>query len=492
MDTAAKKSKPNERLRRQRELRCWTLQEVADRLYDLCFQDDEDCPLISSDQVGRWERGVKPHPKYQAKLCTLYDKSPEELGFLSLSEHETVTGISSPHEGMQLIQVLVPNGSSATIQIHPYALNNIKVDSSKDDIIEARQLVLSNYAKAESDDEMNRRQAIKAITAGSALIVAQEFFDPETWDRLSRSLTKKPSGVDHSLIEGLKKTVDSQWALRLLGNISFSELLSSVTGHLQVIIRLLQNPHPLSITIGLHSVASEAAQLAGVLMFDMGYYASAKSSYQFSLDTAKEANNSPLAAVALGRISIISATQDDHSEALLFLKDAQRLAKQQNAFTLLSWLKAEEAEAYAQLQQQKACRQALEQGATFINHIQPDEDTYGVGFNPSRLLAYEGTCYMRLHQPEEALRALLSGLNSPETPEVFKRLILTDIAEASIQAGAIDQACNYLDQSLDLIEQLDSKRSLKDIRKLRQALEPWSNAQAVKKLDERLNSVSVA
>ncbi len=74
--------RPNEKLRHQRELRCWTLQEAADKLYALCFQDDEDCPLITADQVGRWERGVKPHPKYQAKLCALYGKNAEELGFI--------------------------------------------------------------------------------------------------------------------------------------------------------------------------------------------------------------------------------------------------------------------------------------------------------------------------------------------------------------------------------------------------------------------------
>lgn len=195
MDTAAKKSKPNEKLKKQRELRCWTLQEVADKLYDLCFQDDEDCSLISADQVGRWERGVRPHAKYQAKLCALYDKGPEELGFLVLNEHEATRSVPPSHDEMQLIQVLTPSGSLATIQVHPYSLSNTRSCSSRSDIIEERQSVLSGYARAGSDDEMNRRQAIKAITAGSTFLVTQEFFDPETWDRLSKSLTKKPSGV---------------------------------------------------------------------------------------------------------------------------------------------------------------------------------------------------------------------------------------------------------------------------------------------------------
>src|SRR5438874_919442 len=82
MVEAAKKGKPNDKLRWERELRCWTLQQAADALYELCLRDNENSSLISADQVGRWERGVKPQPKYQEKLCALYKKGPVELGFV--------------------------------------------------------------------------------------------------------------------------------------------------------------------------------------------------------------------------------------------------------------------------------------------------------------------------------------------------------------------------------------------------------------------------
>ncbi len=501
--------KPNELLRYERRKKGWSQNKLAQ--------------LIGADStmISRWETGERrPDHEYQETLCNLFKKDAVELGFIkkldsaepsteALESGETThipfqEGTSQilvsnsishiialpPHDRTQVIQVSIPGTSPVTIQVYPYLSGDTETDSTKSGIIGERQPASPSYAQAESDNEMDRRQILKAMTAGATFLITQEFFNTETWDRLSKSLTKKPSNVDYALVEGLKNTIDSYWALRLLGSISFLELLNSVTGHLQIILRLLQNPHPLAISIGLYSAASEAAQLAGVLMFDMGHYNSAKSSYQFSLDIAREANDSSLSAAALGRISIISATQNNPAEALLFLEEAQHLAKQCNAFTLLSWLTAEKAEAYAQLQKQKACFLALEQGKNVADQIQAEEDTYGVGFNHSRLLAYEGACYMRLRQPENALQTLLYGLNSPESPEVFKRLILTDIAEASIQAGEIEQACSYLCQSLELIEQLASKRSLKDILRLRQDLQPWSNTQVVKDLDNRLKNAA--
>jgi transcriptional regulator with XRE-family HTH domain len=397
---------------------------------------------VASARIGvgrvtysRWENGhQEPQSKVLAMLCKTFGKSAYDLGFGHLSKEPS---------------------------------------------------------EAESDEDMNRREVIKAIgAAGARLLVPQVYFNPETWDRLSKSLAKRPSSVDPALVDGLKRTTENHWNLRLAAGIPFPVLLNSVIGHLQVILRLLQNSHPLSISIALHSVASETSQLAGVLMFDMNYHDSAHACYQFSLDTAKEANNAPLAAAALGRTSIIHATQEKPSEALSLLKEAQSLAGQRNAFTLCSWLAGEEAEAHAHLQKQKDCEAALAQGEHFVHLIQPQEDSYGIGFTRSRLSAYQGTCYMRLHQPESAIKALTQGLNSSESPEVFKRLILADLAEASIQAGDIDRACSYLIQSLELIAHQNSIRSLGDIRKLRQRLERWSTAQAIKNLDDKLRPFS--
>ena len=69
MDSDTKK--PNRSLRYYRENRGWSQQKVAE-LVD-----------TSEDMVSRWERGAtKTSPYYREKLCSLFGKTAEELGFL--------------------------------------------------------------------------------------------------------------------------------------------------------------------------------------------------------------------------------------------------------------------------------------------------------------------------------------------------------------------------------------------------------------------------
>jgi tetratricopeptide (TPR) repeat protein/DNA-binding XRE family transcriptional regulator len=63
---------PNYSLRRERELRGWSQQELAERI---------DAP--SSYYISRWERGViSPSPLYRERLCTLFGKNAQELELL--------------------------------------------------------------------------------------------------------------------------------------------------------------------------------------------------------------------------------------------------------------------------------------------------------------------------------------------------------------------------------------------------------------------------
>ncbi|GAC1356383.1 MAG: FxSxx-COOH system tetratricopeptide repeat protein [Ktedonobacteraceae bacterium] len=77
---------PNHCLRYERERRCWSQQELADKL---------DCPPLT---IGRWERGeTKPSPHFRQKLCEVFEKSPHELGLVSSKKDaSTVSGTATP------------------------------------------------------------------------------------------------------------------------------------------------------------------------------------------------------------------------------------------------------------------------------------------------------------------------------------------------------------------------------------------------------------
>ncbi len=62
---------PNRQLRQERERRCWSQLEVADRIG------------TTSLNVSRWERGITfPTPHFRQQLCALFGKSASELGLL--------------------------------------------------------------------------------------------------------------------------------------------------------------------------------------------------------------------------------------------------------------------------------------------------------------------------------------------------------------------------------------------------------------------------
>ncbi len=69
--------KPNLRLKHERELRGWSQAKVAEEIDS------------SEKNVSRWERGVSsPQPIFRERLCRLFGKSAQELGFVGDESYE--------------------------------------------------------------------------------------------------------------------------------------------------------------------------------------------------------------------------------------------------------------------------------------------------------------------------------------------------------------------------------------------------------------------
>jgi len=76
-------NKPNGVLRQQRLKRGWSLQRVADALYELSLKLHARHCGANGDMIGEWERGIKvPSPFYRELLCHLYEMDAEQLGFM--------------------------------------------------------------------------------------------------------------------------------------------------------------------------------------------------------------------------------------------------------------------------------------------------------------------------------------------------------------------------------------------------------------------------
>src|SRR5690242_12767089 len=74
---------PNKRLREQRELRGWTQEQLGQQV---------DASAVT---VSRWESGIVPDLYHRRKLCEVFGKSPQELGFMREGVDEE-SGTPSP------------------------------------------------------------------------------------------------------------------------------------------------------------------------------------------------------------------------------------------------------------------------------------------------------------------------------------------------------------------------------------------------------------
>ena len=84
---------PNGKLRRERQRRGWSLEDVARKLSHLAAAEGE----MGTDRntVSRWERGVRrPQPRNVRLLCQLFELSPERLGLMEEGQPQRmVTGL---------------------------------------------------------------------------------------------------------------------------------------------------------------------------------------------------------------------------------------------------------------------------------------------------------------------------------------------------------------------------------------------------------------
>jgi transcriptional regulator with XRE-family HTH domain len=443
-----KLKKPNEKLRLQRELQGWSQARLAEKIG------------TTVKRVSMWECGdTAPDCYYQEALITLFGKNAQELGFLN----EAI--ISSPNKSELTPS---PPQPSPTFE----------------------KVVVEQNQDIEGYDDMKRRKAMQAIggivgATSVFLMTPQTLLNSDDLERLTRTLAK-PSRVDVETINGLQRTVENYWRLRIHGSIGSPDLLDAAIGHFRVIIALLQQSHIPTTRTYLCAVASETSQLVGRLLVDMRDHDTALSYYKDSLIAAQQSNNDALYAAGLGRMATVFATLGKPQDALSLLETAQQTVANTNAFTLCAWLAAETAETQAEIGNQEASKRILEQALHFANQIQSDEYTYGENFSASRVPAYQGTCHMRLCQPQLALPALHEGLNAPEVSDGLKQSVLLDITEASIQAKEVEQACSYMHHALDIIARLDAVRFVQRAYKLRQQMEPWAKVQLVKDVDERL------
>lgn len=330
----------------------------------------------------------------------------------------------------------------------------------------------------------SRRQMLQGILAAACttLTLAPYTFLPrEKSERLLASV-HSPLYLSEDVLDDFSEITKRYW--KLSANASL-QLLNGLFGLFQDITQVLMASQTPTVSERLYSLSSEVAQLLGKTLFDLRDHPLAFSYYGFALKAALEAHNYDLWAASLGRMGLLLLSSDQPQQTLTLLEEAQDSPIQSSK--IRSWHAAIEAEAYSYLGNSSACRKALKRvkdtsEATFL-----EADIYATGFTRARLASYEGSCYLRLNQPENALPVLEQALTLID-PTAIRRLsrLLTYLGEVHVRLEHERQAYEYASQALDLTCQTQSLDILRHVRKLRDSFLTRGESSYTKDLDRRI------
>ncbi|HZV52214.1 MAG TPA: helix-turn-helix transcriptional regulator [Candidatus Dormibacteraeota bacterium] len=443
-------------LRFHRELRGWSLDDVASGLHQVAASLGEEEPGVDATTVSRWERGVRrPRPRYVRLLSRLFELPADQLGLVNRFEPgaDPVPGSGRPAP-----------------------------DAPEPEDPTATEL-----------EEMERREFIRKLTTafGTALLPpALDQLGPEPWTALARAL-KRPPALDRGTLDELEsRTI----GLHLLEQrIPARQLADGVVRHLHVLTHLLEFTHSPTARSRLAVLAGETAVLAGWLAFDRRDHVRARAYYAVALDAAREAGDEPLAACALGYLSYLTSLEGAAGEAQRLLHEARGRVGATYPATR-AWLAGREAEELAIMGDTLASLDVLERAYAEFERARPEEERSWTRFlDRSRFESLAVATYARLGEADAALTAGEEAMAALAGPDFKKRaIVLADVAIAYARRGEAEAACELGGEALAIGLRTESRLGLQRVRELRHRLEPWNGARAVRDLDRQLQAVGTA
>jgi transcriptional regulator with XRE-family HTH domain len=385
---------PNDRLVYERERRGWSQEEAAGEADQLAIRLGLRGVAFTGAQFGRWERGeCRPRPPYLRVVCELYDASAEELG------------LCDPRPA------LASDGGYAGSAV-----------SSPSDM------------PAEGESNVERRAAIASMATV-----------------LGATLLEFTGALRHSNVGERMLTYIEADAARFAteyATIGPTELLPPVQQTVMVVRKYLDGHQPIEHRRRLCRAAAQLATVAGMTLFNLRNEHQARWAFRAAADAAAEAEDGLLGAWVVASECMIPTYNGDSREVLALTQRGQRLAAGAGS-AVVAKLAALEAKAHASLGNDGGVRDALAGANRAMASATVEELQPGVfGFTPAKYFFYQGTCHVRLGQPDEALAASEQALELYQPTRAFMEPTIAriDMAMAYAKKGDLDQACQLSQQ----------------------------------------------
>jgi transcriptional regulator with XRE-family HTH domain len=420
--------RPNERLRYQRRLRGWTLDEVAERLHRLAVGGGE--LGVDAHMVGRWERGVRrPAPRYVALLCELFDLPADELGLVE--------------EGVEAVA---------------------PTDNKEDDV--------------------RRRQFLQylSVVTGATML---------DWERLAATLRGQLGSSDRVLVDDLEaitrsyaRQVETVAPSSLLP--ALRSHLAVLSGSLHggqpddVRRRVLSLTGETALLTGRLSWLLDnrgEARRCWTLAADLGKEAGDETLVASTLGMQRVFHS-----------TIPNRGQYGSTHRALAVLDAaeERLSSTASPYVRMMVLLSR-AEDHAAVGDGGSSQRDLEAAETVLAGAHgPDDGLYAL-WDAARIAGYRGSCALALDRPEEASTVLEGALADTSPTLIGQRCaVATDLAAAYAMQREVEHSAALLMESINTAERAGLGELLQRVQGARRHLTRWEDAAAVRQLDERL------
>jgi hypothetical protein len=275
-------------------------------------------------------------------------------------------------------------------------------------------------------------------------------------------------------------------------------LLSLVEAHRDSLMMLFRKAGSDPVRGDIGALLGETSVVASRLWSAMGNRSLAIANCAFARQLADKLNNPVLGATARifesnlhSEAATLIGTEGDILLGLRMLEEAATVDRLLSP-AARARIAAEQAQAYAVLKLRRECQEALDRARTAVDEID-DTDRTGLfsDWNPSRLLVYEGTCWLFLGDGEKAVGALNQAVRQSEADQGNVNVLLAarvDLASAHAESGELQEGCKLLGDTYVRLLDMGNHRGIERARRARERLAPWRHERPVRDLDERIRT----
>jgi hypothetical protein len=333
------------------------------------------------------------------------------------------------------------------------------------------------------DHRLRRRSLLLEASSALAVVAATPMLE------VPRMVATTKSGRASANMQIVNYTGDVVAGLRQLGGAVGPRITLQPAMALRAAMASLARSIPDLVTPDALTTYGDLTQLIGWLMFNLNDDKAARYYYDDARAAAYRAGNHDLVAFTLSAVSQLAVNRRRPRQAIDHAQAAIQEAKLSGSPHAMAYAADVTARAYAAAGQVGRCQAALDKEQEALERIEDDAPSspWWYFYDRSFYWGTESECALKLKMPVDAWEAADRSLHLVAPTNLHNSALTMAIrAEALIEQGEIDQACQALADSARLTTLNSSERITRRIGDLRQRLRMMSDTPAVRELDEKL------